>query len=145
MCVVACGIGAGSGRGGVSRLARQIRFRGKRIDNGKWVYGHYLQSASSFIAVDDGIVDGHWDIQEVDPATVGQFTGLKDKNRRRIYEGDILDHYATMGHVLFEDGMFCLSTSAKVNFGEYRQPLCYIDTAQAEIIGNIHDNPSLLK
>jgi uncharacterized phage protein (TIGR01671 family) len=72
-----------------------------------------------------------------------QFTGLLDKNGKEIFEGDILDHYATSGAVIFEDGMFCLNMQAKVNFG-HRQPLCYIDVNQAEVIGNVWENKELL-
>ena len=73
-----------------------------------------------------------------------QYTGLKDKDGKEIYEGDIVDHYATYGTVIFEDGMFSLSTSAKVNFG-FRQPLCYIHTTECEIIGNIYETPELIE
>ena len=73
-----------------------------------------------------------------------QFTGLHDKNGREIYEGDWLEHYATCGYVVSEDGMFSLNSSARVNFG-YRQPLAYINTHETIVIGNIHENPELLK
>lgn len=73
-----------------------------------------------------------------------QFTDLHDKNGKDIFEGDIIDHYATYGSVIFEDGMFTLAMSAKVNFG-YRQPLCYIDTTECKIIGNIYQNPELTR
>src|SRR3990167_4674091 len=75
---------------------------------------------------------------------VMQFTGLLDKHGKEIYEGDILDHYATSGAVIFEEGMFCLNMQAKVNFG-HRQPLCFIDVSQSEIIGNLYETPELLK
>ena len=73
-----------------------------------------------------------------------QFIGLTDVNGKDIYEGDIIDHYATYGEVIFEDGMFTLNMSAKVNFG-HRQPLCYIGTTECKVIGNIHENPELMK
>ncbi len=127
---------------------REIKFCGKRVDNGEWAAGYYWANEldNHFIRVTIDEETGMFVLEDykVIPETVGQFTGLLDKNGKEIYEGNIVDHYATFGYVLFEDGMFTLSTSAKVNFG-HRQPLCYIDSLQCEIIGNIHENPELLK
>jgi uncharacterized phage protein (TIGR01671 family) len=151
-------------------MNREILFRGKRIDNGKWVYGSYLflnVPSHDWTGRERGkpsevhfIVDEHDINFAVDPATVGQFTGLTDKNGKKIFEGDILKtHYANapkadfVEQVVFHGGKFCAEGSTRGNYKCW-EPLAdgikhipqdksvYMESC--EIIGNIYDNPELL-
>lgn len=112
---------------------REILFRGKRVDNGEWVDGDLVQSykAECFIVTNGNY--GH----EVCPETVGQFTGLHDKNGKRIFEGDIVDiltENEEIGVVAYEDGGFLVNADGFcVDFHSN------INGTDLEVIDNIHD------
>ena len=126
---------------------RQIIFRGKRKDNGKWVYGFYALFASNKglkHVIYTGAGNGYVISYEVIPETVGQFTGLCDKNGKKIFEGDIvkclsLEYGYVNKEVYYAEGRakFVLrNCGTDYEFDEY------IDV---EVIGNIYDNPKLLE
>lgn len=138
---------------------REILFRGKRVDNGEWVEGCLQTNGeeaviSWYISFHIGVC---WDCAspavdffEVILETVGQYTGLKDKNGKMIFEGDIIKPKRKDGdnddmwifnnfQVVFNDGCWELNNCSRGNFLLNFQP-CDI-----EIIGNIHDNPELMK
>lgn len=132
---------------------REIKFRGKRIDNGEWVYGYLLEKYTKVDSIPRFAIDECWSFEddewtslcvyEVNPATVGQFTGLKDKNGREIYEGDIIwwgkDDHAPASNVFFDDGAF-KATDPESDTWEL-----LIDVLNgAKVIGNIHDSPDFL-
>lgn len=132
---------------------REIIFRGKRTYNGEWVYGWpfadtadcSLKKVGKCGCPHDGreyfivewVDDFHeYEEREVIPDTVGQYTGLKDKHGKRIFEGDILSLRTGRPHVVrFKDGAFILEDSAI--------PISF--AIKFEIIGNVHDNPELIK
>lgn len=121
---------------------RTIKFRGKSIDTNEWLYGDLVHSSDmkrSAILVNDKT---SYDECEVNPFTVGQFTGLYDNNRNEIYEGDILDFNGLNIEVRFVRGVFVLLCN-----GDLDQELCGDCRTDlfAKIIGNIHDNSELMK
>ena len=138
---------------------REILFCGKRLDNGEWVEG-YLEKRPSpiqmpgyggpwYILVPPQDPDDNGGFYNVDPETVGQYTGLDDKNGRKIFEGDLvkLDGWEPPAmQIAFIEGAFCLADADEV--GEYCGDIHYIHHAgdnQTTVIGNIHDNPELLR
>lgn len=127
-------------------MNREIKFRGKRVDNGEWVYGHY---AHGDIHTKPSFVDGantEWWGYEVDPSTVGQFTGLKDKDGKDVYDGDMLeDQGKSIGVVEWnqDDCSFSINwISSGLNLYE---SMYQDDVKHFRKIGDIHDNPELLK
>lgn len=115
------------------RSMREIKFRGKRVDNCEWVYGNYVWFTGN------GFKEHH----KVIPESVGQYTGLVDKNGVGIYEGDIVrqTHFGNeIEFVLFEDGCFVVKSDYTLTsiISDFKKE-------KIEVIGNIHDNPELLK
>lgn len=123
---------------------REIKFRGKRTDTGEWVFGD-IQHVQRINTKEEAEQSGRRTKPavrvanyDVDEETIGQFTGLYDKNGRAVFEGDLLigyDHVVVVGWL---DGGFCDIKSDII------EPLMYLDVEDRNVIGNIHDNPELL-
>lgn len=152
---------------------KEILFRGKRIDNGEWAYSQTVFShLDNFYIPTQNLkctvmrnLDTVGNISEirckdgkcffkVHPETVGQYTGLTDKNGKKIFEGDVLkicygsplfDGYDTEcicynGIVKYENALFVCEENS-----ERGDALCMLSSNEFEIIGNIYDNPELLE
>ena len=146
---------------------REILFRGKRIDNGEWIEGYYaIQSNHAcfasqlkyqhFIFKDVCLDFNLGGLQEfyVDPSTVGQYIGLTDKNGKKIFDGDIVRHHNDNPDsgieekgVVFWDEKYC--GWRRTSNGAFHHGI--VDTYRLspdclyEVIGNIHDNPEMMK
>lgn len=144
---------------------REILFRGK-TEQDEWVYGSFIPDGfESVLGVQDyaiGYIKTYGQLNglklvkgvmvEVDRETVGQYTGLTDKNGNKIFEGDIVEEKSWLSwrryFIKFYDGAFChtkLKNDAMPlcdsEFGYALDGECY----ELEVIGNIHDNPELLE
>lgn len=141
---------------------REILFRGKVITSGEWVVGNYNQNVldRGFDTIED-LENFPYLHYGVEYNTVGQYTGLTDKNGKRIFEGDIIKtHYANtpksdfIEQVVFLNGRFCgMYESGNMKMWSRLPDKDFKPLAQdrsvymewCEVIGNIHDNPELIK
>ena len=122
---------------------RDILFRGKRLDNGEWVEGDLVHSAYKIGDTCVGTYGSSLGMHQVDPSTVGQDTGLKDKNGKRIWEGDAL---TVDGEVGCFELKFNENTAMFIMDGDaIRASFNIFGTDEVEVMGNIHDNPELLE
>lgn len=160
---------------------REIKFRGKRIDNREWVYGNYhslvsdslninLPTLNGYKKVETPQVNLHWILETTNPTnlgwsientfkayeviyeTIGQFTGLTDRNGKEIFEGDVIETpLKNICLVLWGDRTHDFKNEYFQCYGWLCQNIKnnYIDflddtIIRGKIIGNIHDNPELL-
>ena len=133
-------------------MNREIKFRGKLEYNGKWIYGDLLQYENEDVAIfGEKLSSFGCECTEMSkrdrviPGTVGQYTGLKDSNGKEIYEGDLLEvanhkrDKECIADVIFLDGAFWLHFPNEVLLNIKEVSECWV------VIGNIHDNPELIK
>ena len=117
---------------------RTIKFRGQRLDNGKWWHGSLVILNGRYFIFND---EGRY---EVSGATVGQYTGLQDDKDKEIYEDDIVrDEYKGVAKVCFDSYSWRLIYGIGDD-GDQVQLFEELDGLRMDIIGNIHDNPELL-
>ena len=130
---------------------RQIKFRGKRADNGEWVQGYFVEDG--FYCIWSHNEDDFLTQHLIDPDTLGQFTGLTDSNGKEIYEGDIFTVNGKYPRVMLWDKM-CWALMPTEYFHD---EIFWVMNLQHpgvdwwdefadefEVIGNIHDNPELI-
>lgn len=129
-------------------MNRTIKFKAKRIDNNEWVEGNFIKDGKPdmrefYIQTVPTFDETFGTLYEVDPNTIGQFTGLEDKNGKEIFEGDILEFtFEDIGKqkaiVYFNDKYAAFLLNPIANFE-------FTKMSEGKVIGNIYDNPELLK
>ena len=155
---------------------REILFRGKWRDNGEWAVGSLVNAIDMIddkqrtYIIEEAQYAGYGEfayVSDVDPETIGQYTGLTDKNGKKIFEGDIVDlecdpdlnelwvfDFGNCGgvqNVAHDVGYmgFCLrplsdNAIKERDYGQRDDPVYYLNALRLHIVGNIHDNPELL-
>lgn len=149
-------------------MNREILFRGKRVSNSNWIEGYFVLLAINEglkHAIHTGTDEGRFILFEVIPDTVGQFTGLCDKNGNKIFEGDILkatyteqrqyqgvsyqDEHSCVEEVIYNEKSACFMLKIMCEDVPLYRPLhnfgSLANIKELEVIGNIYDNPELLE
>lgn len=142
-------------------MIREILFRGKRLEDGVWVEGYYAKATDMLEDEEVHIIfnpelalfprSEFGTFDEIDPDTLGQYTGMKDKNGMKIFEGDIVVLNKDVkqifnvedGEVRYGWGGFYIKDFSTLN--SLNTLASYDCVLRGEVIGNIHDNPELLE
>lgn len=134
-------------------MKRTIKFRGYNKKNNKWIYGYYLVNRGQHFIVEDGIANplNTWEDYLVEEETIGQFTGLLDKNGVEIYPNDIISslNRRVVGYVVDSVRAYCYDVVwIKHPSDEKRWTLWGVveidNNGNIEVIGNTYDNPELI-
>lgn len=142
---------------------RTIKYRGKKLENGEWLYGDLVQDDEGGYYVFPNDCDGLYLNNKVNTDTIGQFTGLFDKNGKEIYEGDLVKYTRYKVHSEYfkkdfienvytvywneeKHAFYCTTkfesgggASGYLDFHDERA-----EKEEIEVIGNIHDNPGII-
>lgn len=142
---------------------REILFRGKRESNGGWVYGYFFAKP----ILEKYFIELGNEMWQVKPSTIGQYTGMTDKSGAKIFEGDIVsaknnicgetyrflvefgvcggvensEHSVGFPCFFFKDVTGIISNDYMLR----KDPVYFLNAYKCEVIGNVHDNPDLLK
>ena len=129
-------------------MKRTIKFRGYNKKNNKWIYGYYLVNRGQHFVVEDGIANplNTWEDYLVEADTIGQFTGLLDKNGIEIYEGDIvlLLSIIEMAFVCYNNDRCWFEFRRYMAKGGFISTPKDFNTYLYEVVGNTYDNPELI-
>lgn len=130
-------------------MVDEILFRGKIEGTNEWVYGFYQKHSRDIDTNICYIYDGAGVHFHVIPSTLGQYTGLTDRNGVRIFEGDIIDYKNPDGidtYIVTWDNEYSRFAAAAIWFGETKiiSDFVFYSPSKCTVIGNIHDNPELL-
>ncbi len=131
---------------------RQIEFRGKRMDNGEWVYGGYyrgiMEETDNPFNIDNAriktIIIQNGIYYHVIPESVGQFTGLKDKDGKEIYEGDVVEWECEYDSGDNDQSIIYERKAVELVEGVYEPVFAFHIDDMPKVIGNTTDNPELL-